>query len=111
MNLMELSRILSLVITALYVIAFVCLFAGGSERGVAPEKHFESIFYGVGGLLIWPAVSLGCIWWGDELGEGLVGARYGLVSTPSPGWAVKLVGWMFLLTPGFVAVYIWTRSR
>ncbi|MHC4118078.1 MAG: hypothetical protein ACYSWO_11280 [Planctomycetota bacterium] len=108
---MELSRILSLVIAALYVIAFVCLLAGGPERGVPPEKHFESIFYGAGGMLIWLAMSLGCIWWGDELGEGLIGARYGLVSTPSPGWAVKLIGWIFLLAPALVVVYSRMRNR
>jgi len=44
--------------------------------------------------------------WGDELGEGLAGARFGLVSSSSPGWAVKLMGWVLLLLPaGVGAVY------
>jgi len=57
-------------------------------------------------LIIWLAVSLGCIWWGEELGEGLIGAKYGLVSASSPGWAVKLIGWLLLLVPAVIACYV-----
>lgn len=109
---MQLSRILSLGVAAFYVIAFVCHFAGGPQRvGESREEFFENVFHGAGGLIFLLAVSLGCIWWGDELGEGMIGARYGLVSSPSPGWTVKLIGWIFLLTPAFLIIYIRARSR
>ncbi|MBN1508919.1 MAG: hypothetical protein JW955_18880 [Sedimentisphaerales bacterium] len=64
----------------------------------------EDLFEGVIGLCGWLAISLGCIWWGDELGEGLVGAKFGLISSTSPGWAVKLMGWVLLLLPAVVAL-------
>lgn len=64
----------------------------------------------MGGLIFWLGLSLGCIWWGDELGEGLIGAKYGLVSASSPGWAVKLIGWLLLLAPTLVVCHIWMRG-
>ena len=39
------------------------------------------------------------------MGEGLVGARFGLVSSTSPGWAVTLMGWVLLLLPAGLALF------
>jgi len=61
-----------------------------------------AVLGGCGGL--WLVVCLGCIWWGDELGEGLVGAKFGLISSTSPGWAVKLIGWVLLLLSAAVVL-------
>ena len=86
---MEISKIIALAVAGLYVVAFICLFVPTEKRDA---KWEESLFRGAIGLIFWLAISLGCIWWGDELGQGLIGAMYGLVSSSSPGWAVKLMG-------------------
>jgi hypothetical protein len=65
----------------------------------------RDIFEGAFGLILWLVISVGCIWLGDELGEGTVGAEYGLVSSPSPGWAVKLIGWILLMLPA--GMFVW----
>lgn len=86
---MELSKLISLLIAALYLIVYICSIVFGAER----NDPLVSILSGdTVGILAWLALSLGCIWWGDELGEGLIGAKFGLVSAPSPGWAVKMMG-------------------
>jgi hypothetical protein len=93
---MDLSRWISLAVAAVYVIISVHGFLVGdaSDSGIG-----EGILDSIIGLGFWLALCLGCIWWGDELGEGLVGAWYGLISEPSPGWAVKSMGWILLLLP------------
>lgn len=93
---MDLSRWISLAVAGVYVvIGALGLLFGHASESMTTENLFEGLFGG--GL--WLAISLGCIWWGDELGEGLIGAKYGLISSTSPGWAVKLMGWVLLLLP------------
>ena len=93
---MELSKIISLIIAILYLVCIIAatVYEAKDEQISAPEV-FENFF----GLFLWLAISLGCIWWGDELGEGLVGAKYGLISEPSAGWGVRMMGWVLLLLP------------
>jgi hypothetical protein len=100
---MDTSKLISLLIAALYVIAFTCLFVFDEERDA---QWKGSLFRGVSGLFLWLGLSLGCIWWGDELGEGLIGAKYGLISKSSPGWAIKLMGWILLLLPAFIGLNV-----
>lgn len=100
-RLIDLARWISLTVAAVYVI--------GIGLAVLLDHHSEPVtaedlFDGVLGLGGWLAISLGCIWWGDELGEGLVGAKFGLVSSTSPGWAVKLMGWVLLFLPAVLAL-------
>jgi hypothetical protein len=100
---MERLRWLSILIAGIYVVFSLWpLVLGDPEDDPSAEGLFDSIV----GMLFWLALSLGCIWYGDELGEGLVGARYGLVSSPSPGWAVALIGWILLLLPAFIALFL-----
>lgn len=90
------------------MVAFVSVLIHEAADGdLSARDVFEQTFFG----LFWLALSLGCIWYGDELGEGLTGARYGLISEPSPGWAVQMMGWVLLLVPVVIAVYCWTSSR
>jgi len=95
---MEWWKIVSLVIAAVYVFGAV-LSATGDD--METRDIFEMAF----GTLFWLLISLGCIWYGHELGDGLVGAKFGLISSRSPGWAVALMGWVFLLAPGLVALF------
>jgi hypothetical protein len=39
---------------------------------------------------------LGLIWFGDELGD-LTGIRAGQVTKRSPGFLIRIFGWLFLL--------------
>lgn len=103
---MEISKIISLLIAVVYVVAFIYAFAADEEHDARWE---ENLFKGALGMIIWLMLSLGCIWWGDELGEGLIGAKFGLISSSSPGWAVKLMGWVLLALPALV--FIFSRIR
>jgi len=80
---MSISRTLSLLVAGIYV--FIACFGGEAVEDFA------------GVLAVALLLGLGCIWFGDELGEGLTGARFGLISSPSPGWAVKFTGWVIIL--------------
>ncbi len=105
---MELSRLISLIIAGLYMVVFICaLVAEVGEDGLSAPDIFETTF----GVVVWLALGLGCIWWGDELGQGLTGARYGLISQPSPGWAVRMMGWVFLLLPVVIGIYYLISSH
>lgn len=102
---MTVSRWISLFIVALYVTFFLCMLHVGGESPELSQEDFEAILGSALGLLVWLGLCLACIWYGDEMGEGLVGARFGLVSSPSPGWAVQLMGWVLLLLPVLMVIY------
>lgn len=95
---MDWPRRMSLVVAGLYAVVAVIAFLTDDTA------NMQDLLQGLGTLTLWLAVCLGCIWWGDELGEGLAGARFGLVSSSSPGWAVKLMGWVLLLLPAVIGV-------
>src|SRR4030065_1287444 len=93
---MDVSRWLSLSIAIIYILFFgFGLFISGEFKEMPTVKIVEGAF----GLIFWLGISVGCIWFGDELGEGMIGAHYGLVSSTSPGWIVKLMGWVLLMIP------------
>ncbi len=97
---MNVSRWISLSIAIIYIFFLVLLpFLSGEYKETSTAEIFEGIF----GLAIWLAICLGCIWFGDDLGEGMVGAKFGLVSSKSPGWAIELMGWVLLVIPVIVA--------
>ena len=99
---MDKSRWISLSIAGIYVLIFI---SGLVFSGDIHDMSNEALAKGAVGIIFWLALSLGCIWYGDELGEGLVGAYYGIVSETSPGWAVQLMGWIFLLIPA--GIFLW----
>ncbi len=98
---MDWTRWLSLGVVTLYVAVVVFSLLSAEDSRPSAGQDLCNLVAG-GGL--WLAVCLGCIWWGDELGEGLVGAKFGLISSTSPGWAVKLLGWVLLLLPAAVVL-------
>ena len=99
---MDTSRWLSLSIAIIYILLFGF---GLVHSGEYKEMPAVKIFEGAYGIIMWLAISVGCIWFGDELGEGMTGAHYGLVSSTSPGWLVKLMGWILLMLPA--GMFIW----
>jgi membrane protease YdiL (CAAX protease family) len=96
---MGLSQGLSLLVAAIYLV--VCLL----------DPH-RSIIARLGTLLLIAAAlcfPLACIWFGDELGN-YVGMLPGpAINKRSPGWLVKLGGWLLLLLPVVVA-WVFYRS-
>ena len=96
---MEWWKIVSLVIACVYIIGAILHFSGDNSDTKTSQKD---LFEGAVGMFFWLLISLGCIWYGDELGDGLLGARFGLISETSPGWAVAFMGWVLLLLPGLL---------
>lgn len=84
------SRVLSLLLAAAYVVG--ACFLGGVE-GVVNAGMFV-------------VLPLGCIWFGDVLGDY---TGYGLsrvaITKTSPGVFVYYLGWVVLLLPLLVVVY------
>jgi hypothetical protein len=99
---MTLSRWLSLIIVTIYALAFLFSFPFGKTSA---EDMQNELYHIIVGSLIWLGISLGLIWYGGDLGEGLIGAKWGWVDSPSPGWAIQLFGWIFLLAPA--ALFFW----
>ena len=92
----NLSRTLSLVIALIYL-----GIAGLAALSAAKLMGNLLIF---GGALLLP---LACIWYGDELGEYLGPFPSPGFTRRSPGWMVKLGGWILLLLP--VILFLFTR--
>jgi hypothetical protein len=106
---MDKSRWISLSIAGIYVLVLI---SGLVFSGDIHNLPNETLVRGAIGAIFWLVISLGLIWYGDELGEGLVGAYYGLVSEKSPGWAIQLMGWIFLLIPtGIFLWYILSKNK
>lgn len=87
------GRTLSLLIAVVYLVLSVI-----SARSQA--KVLSGLLITCAGLLL----PLACIWFSDELGE-YVGALPGPgITHKSPGWMVKIGGWVLLLLP---AILFW----
>jgi hypothetical protein len=89
-NLPSRWRWLSGVIAGAYLVS--AAFAGG----------FVDVLRVVAFLL----VPMAAIWFPDEVGSH-VGGR---ITRPSPGWAVRALGWLVLFMPIVAVVIIWSRS-
>ena len=80
------SRTLSLVIALIYL-------GIASLAALSAAKLMGNLLI-FGGALLLP---LACIWFGDELGEYVGGGSS--ITQKSPGWMVKIGGWVLLLLP------------
>ncbi|MBN2217650.1 MAG: hypothetical protein JW719_09780 [Pirellulales bacterium] len=54
-------------------------------------------------------VPLGLIWFGDELGS-LTGLHYGIIDQESPGFLIRLFGWILLMAPLGVGIFQWITA-
>lgn len=77
------SRLLSLVLSAAYLVA-------------ALSSEDAEIILSVLGFVLF---SLACIWFGDEIGEytGWIGLRP--ITAQTPGGMIRFVAWLLLLLP------------
>ncbi|HEX6648793.1 MAG TPA: hypothetical protein VF075_04625 [Pyrinomonadaceae bacterium] len=96
------SRTLSLVIAVIYL-----LVVGFSTQ----PRSLTSI---LGDLLLTAAallLPLACIWFGDEMGNYVRTVRGPAINKPSPGWMVKLGGWVLLLLPVVIGGFIYAAAQ
>ena len=96
---MSLSRLLSLIVVGLYLFAIFFPYLTGESD----DKLLEVV-----GLraIIWLILSLACIWFGDEMGEYMGWAGHGMITSPSPGGLVKFMGWLLLVLPGLIFIFV-----
>ena len=87
---MSKSKLLSLFVSAFYVIAFVFL--------VSRAPSASNVLQGLGVLLICLSIPLGCIWFSDEIAVVFDRGRWPELN---PNWAVvvSFFGWLLLLLP------------
>ena len=90
----NISRALSLVIAFIYL-------GIASYFALSAAKLFASLLITSGALLL----PLACIWYGDELGEYVDAVN---ITRKSPGWMLKVGGWVLLLLP---AIRYWFVIR
>jgi hypothetical protein len=93
---MQKGRLVSLVVGVAWLVAAFAFDPQGGGSG-NPRDRFA--------LLGVTLVALALIWFGDELGEftGFTGRGY--ITKTSPGWLVKLFGWVLLV--GLIGVWIY----
>lgn len=98
---MERSKIIALIIAGLYLAGFIYFLATDViDHDISREEKIDAAETTLA-VLGWLAVCLAFIFRGDEIGQlkdYFVGLRY--IDTASPGIAIVIIGWIFLLTPG-----------
>ena len=93
------GRTLSLIVAAVYLV-ITAIYA--SSQG----KLLTDLLI-IGAALLFP---LACIWFPDELGE-YMGALPGPgITRKSPGWMVRICGWVLLLLPAIVFWFIYREG-
>ena len=101
---MKISRIISLTIAGLYVGFFIFVYVTTKNSKIWSAYRIiplpDSIF-------IYLFIALISIWKGDKAGELLIGK----IDKPSPGWLVKLMGWVLLLLPLVLFGSLWILSH
>jgi hypothetical protein len=103
---MEWWKVLYLVVAIIYIVAgAACMYANRAECTA------DDWYAATGILLARLGLCFGLIWYADELAEGLIGAKFGMISEASPGWAVAFMGWVFLLLPEIVDLVRWIAAE
>ncbi len=93
---LTIGRALSLVIAAVYLVV-------GALSADSIAKLLASLLF-VGGALLLPLL---CIWFGDEVGEYMGTFPGPAINRTSPAWMVKLGGWVLLLLPVIIFLFLW----
>ncbi len=100
---MERTKIIALIITALYLAGLIYFLATDViGQDISDDEKIDAAETTLA-VFGWLAVCLAFIFWGDEIGQWkgfYVGLKY--IDQASPGTAVVIIGWIFLLTPGII---------
>jgi len=92
---MSKSKLLSLFVSGFYLVSFICL---------ASRSHgLREIIQGIVALLVCLFLSLGCIWFSDEI---TVVFDRGRNPELNPDWGifVRFMGWILLLLPAIIFI-------
>jgi hypothetical protein len=82
---MDWNRLLSLIVSVSYVVGTLVL--GGLDG---------TVFLILGYLVF----CLGCIWYGEEMGDFIgIGSKGIYISSPTPGIFIQIIGWVLLSLP------------
>lgn len=92
------SRGLSLVVASIYLGAIIC---------VAPRDMLVGSLLKTGSGLLFPLI---CIWFADEMGDYAGTLPGPAITRRSPGWMVELGGWILLLLPVIICVFVFLFS-
>jgi hypothetical protein len=105
MNLRK-DRKISLAILVGYLVGYV--FLAFAQQQV-PFRAGPAAAGGIA-ITVFLLLILALIWFGDEMGEYIGPLGRGYINQKSPGWLVKLIGWMFLLAAGApLAISVYSR--
>lgn len=87
------NRGLSALVATTYLVIGLASGAGAEILGVAAGLLIIVLF----------------IWYGDEIGEGMMRWKV-RITAPPPGWLVKTLAWIILLTPLAWTTVQWIRK-
>jgi hypothetical protein len=108
---MERSKIIALIIATLYLAGLIYFLATDVISQDISEQEKTDAAHTTLAVIVWLGTCLAFIFWGDEIGQWkdyFVGLRY--IDKASPGIAVVIIGWIFLLTPGIIFLVIQIRK-
>ncbi len=88
---MSKSKLLSLFVSAFYVIAFIFVIG-------------RDLSFSLGFLLVYLSIPLGCIWFSDEIAVVFDRGRWPELN-PDWGFFVRFMGWVMLLLPAIILIY------
>ena len=95
------SRNLSILVVLGY--AAVALLGGSSRSAIAT----------VGAVLvtmIYAVLPLACIWFGEGMGDYIGSAPGPAINRRTPGWMIKIGGWLLLLLPAMIFLFSFLNS-
>jgi hypothetical protein len=109
---MERSRIIALIVAALYLTGLTYFLATDViGQDISEDEKIDAAETTLA-VIVWLIVCLAFIFWGDEIGQWkgfYVGLRY--IDQASPGIAVAIIGWILLLTPGIIFLVTQIRKN
>lgn len=73
---------------------------------VAPPRSPALVvvrLFQVAGYFLFPVL---CIWYGDEMGEYEGSLPGPGINRPTPGWMVRLGGWLLLFLPAILVLFV-----
>ena len=89
------SRVISILIACCYIILAALVGSSGNWF----------LMIGFGRVIWFIVLGLVCIWFGDLMGED-TGCVRGIPLRQSPGSVIRFMGWILLLLPIFLFIYI-----
>ena len=87
-------------VSVLYLVAYLSVF-----HYVFPPDSAADAFAILARQALYFFVPLMCIWYGDEVEDYV-----GIFSGDTPGWILKLAGWVLLLLPAVIKIIVFSLT-